>query len=426
MSLTVLAAIGMAFWEYIKQAGNRFVSLFVVTTELHHSAVPCTNSYLLTQFVHVPVGNREVHGWDMFVRPLRKYALVGYERISNFAVFRQGWRWIWVTRGHDRHEGDKVHLHWFRGTFDFDTFFAAAFDLYRQTQGMDPGQIGMVAMRQPRFKIHRVTGKNGMNSGNDSVNEVMDDPDRPEWVPEGVRYLQYSAADIGSVPAIVTLDDIALPDGAAEFQTRVQWWLQSREWYAARGIPWRTSALFKGLPGCGKSSFVRAIACVHDLPIFVFDVTTMNNTEYVAAWRRCATKGPCIVLLEDIDRVFDADKNIKDTRTVGQAMTLDTILNCASGVDDASGIMLVVTANDVSKLDPALLRPGRLDVHIEFTKPSRAGRAKIASRILRGYEDAIPATVDAGAEDTGAEFEQRCRDIALARHWSSVTANPAP
>lgn len=423
MSLTVLAAIGMAFWEYIKQAGNRFVSLFVVTTELHNQAVPCVSTYLFTNFQQVSVGNREVHGWDMFVRSLGRYTVVGYERVSSFSVFRQGWKFVWLTRSGNQNEADKLILHWFRGVFDFETFFSDAFNVYTKRHIAAAGTpIGFAHPR--RFKIHRVTGRNGMSNDHNEV--VGDDPDRIDWSPEGVRYLQYDLADIGSVPAVVTLDDIALPEGAEPFCTRVKWWLQSREWYKARGIPWRTSALFKGLPGCGKSSFVRAIACAHDLPIFVFDITTMNNTEFVAAWHRAATRGPCVVLLEDIDRIFDSDKNIKDTRTVGQAMTLDAILNCASGVDDASGIMLVVTANDVSKLDPALLRPGRLDVHIEFTKPSRAGRAKIASRILHGYEDAITATVDAGTEDTGAEFEQRCRDIALARHWSSVTTNPAP
>ena len=131
--------------------------------------------------------------------------------------------------------------------------------------------------------------------------------------------------------------------------------------------------------------------------------------------------------IEDIDRIFNEDKLIQQDSFSGKGkLTMDCLLNTISGIESADGILVMVTANDVTKLDEALgvpddqgvsSRPGRLDKILTFGNMEEHCRQAMAELILSDCQHLIVNTVKDGDSETGAQFEKRCSDIALREFW---------
>ncbi|KLO06556.1 P-loop containing nucleoside triphosphate hydrolase protein [Schizopora paradoxa] len=181
--------------------------------------------------------------------------------------------------------------------------------------------------------------------------------------------------------------------------------LKSEKWYADRGIPFRRGYLLHGVPGSGKSSLIHAIAGELLLDIYVVSLSSswMNDSTLTALMGRVPAR--CIVLLEDLDAAFtrstsrdsgstgapvsgpknkknnddDSDdedssarKKKKDDHAMSDVNTLSLsgLLNALDGVAAAEGRILFATTNHLERLDPALSRPGRMDVWVEFKNAS--------------------------------------------------------
>lgn len=123
---------------------------------------------------------------------------------------------------------------------------------------------------------------------------------------------------------------------------------------------------------------------------------------------------PCIALIEDLDAVFHGRENI-----AGEYLTFDCLLNCLDGVERSDDVFLVVTTNHAETLDAALTRPGRLDRILELTNPDLDGRFKLCKRILAEWPETWAETVVAGVNDTGAQFQDRCTQLALQKYWKT-------
>ncbi|PAV22956.1 P-loop containing nucleoside triphosphate hydrolase [Pyrrhoderma noxium] len=155
--------------------------------------------------------------------------------------------------------------------------------------------------------------------------------------------------------------------------------LKSEKWYADRGIPWRRGYLFHGKPGTGKTSLIHALAGELKLDIYMIslakknmDDTTLHSLISRLPPRSCA-------LIEDIDAAFfhgvtreigmDPESDFQNGQTGG--VTLSGLLGAIDGVAAQEGRLLFATTNKYSALDSALIRPGRLDVHIKFDNSGR-------------------------------------------------------
>ncbi len=180
-------------------------------------------------------------------------------------------------------------------------------------------------------------------------------------------------------------------------------------WYANRGIPYRRGYLFYGNPGTGKSSLAWAIAGVFGLDIFCISLVDPTLTEEDLGMMFTSLPRRCVILLEDIDAAGlnkrqedEKAQEIKDedpTAKIGaeitkafrsvqknekdkQGITLSGLLNAIDGVASHEGRVLVMTTNFPDKLDDALIRPGRIDMKVEFTN---ATHAQIYELFLRMY-----------------------------------------
>ncbi len=128
--------------------------------------------------------------------------------------------------------------------------------------------------------------------------------------------------------------------------------LQSRDLYRQRGIPWRRGYLLYGPPGTGKSSLIQAIASFYDRQLVSLSLTDMDDSALLRAWSEITANS--IVALEDIDSVFSGRKPLGE-------LSFSALLNTLDGAGAVEGSITILTTNHREQLDPALIRPGRCD-----------------------------------------------------------------
>jgi mitochondrial chaperone BCS1 len=135
--------------------------------------------------------------------------------------------------------------------------------------------------------------------------------------------------------------------------------LESEQWYTDMGIPWRRGYLLYGPPGNGKSSLITALAGELKRSVCVLNLSSpVLNDESLTNLLSDAPEGS-LILLEDIDAIFAGRKREGETK-----LSFNGVLNALDGVGAQQGRMVFMTTNHIEKLDPALIRPGRCDVHL--------------------------------------------------------------
>lgn len=199
------------------------------------------------------------------------------------------------------------------------------------------------------------------------------------------RLIGHAKEDIEPAPAIETLDEMVMTREVRDLTDAIRRWFSDRTWCARRGIPWRAGFLYEGEPGTGKTSHARCVAVELDLPVHVFDLATMNNEDLRRSWLTMVSDAPCMALIEDIDRVFDGDRNVAPPggMIANSGLTFNALLNAIDGVERHDGVLLVITTNHVDKVDPAIRnRRGRIDRVVHFGTLDHAGRSTLARRIV--------------------------------------------
>jgi chaperone BCS1 len=144
--------------------------------------------------------------------------------------------------------------------------------------------------------------------------------------------------------------------------------LNTRHYYASKGVPYRRGYLLYGPPGCGKSSTIAAIASQLNLSIYFLTLTSrdMSDEQLNSLLRDIPSRA--IVLIEDIDSVF----NMRNTLAKkSSSLTFSGLLNAIDGVASQDGRILFMTTNHLELLDPALMRPGRIDTKVYFARANK-------------------------------------------------------
>ncbi|GLB41535.1 putative AAA ATPase family protein [Lyophyllum shimeji] len=166
--------------------------------------------------------------------------------------------------------------------------------------------------------------------------------------------------------------------------------LASEEWYAERGIPFRRGYLLHGVPGSGKTSLIHSLAGELGLDIYVVSLSSKGMSDNTLTTLMGHVPSRCILLLEDLDAAFtrsvsrdststgapttstSSTTNTTTTETTdGSTLSLSGLLNSLDGVAAAEGRLLFATTNHIERLDPALSRPGRMDVWVNFTHATK-------------------------------------------------------
>lgn len=164
-------------------------------------------------------------------------------------------------------------------------------------------------------------------------------------------------------------------DTSQELLKDISIFLSSASWYEQRGIPYRRGYLLYGPPGTGKSSFVKAIAGHLDYNICMMNLGEGIMTDDRLMHLLTAIPDRSIILLEDIDAAIStvyrrsytqSDKESMNLASHQSRVTLSGLLNALDGIGSSEDRIVFATTNHYESLDPALLRPGRIDVQKYF------------------------------------------------------------
>lgn len=200
---------------------------------------------------------------------------------------------------------------------------------------------------------------------------------------------------VGDVPRrsvdTVMVDDDRIQNVLAD----MRWFYGSQEWYADRGVPWRRGYLFHGPPGTGKSSLIRALASELGLDIASLDVGRTNLSDDDLREAMMCAPERCLIAIEDVDAMF-TQRSSGEKRT---GVSFSGLLNAIDGVAAQEGRALVMTTNHKEKLDPALIRPGRADVHMELGHVN----AQTARRLFERFFPDEPVLAERFERALGAE-----------------------
>jgi len=132
------------------------------------------------------------------------------------------------------------------------------------------------------------------------------------------------------------------------------------------GTPYKRGYMFYGLPGCGKTSAVYALAGELNRNVYIFSLSKLKESdfEYLISY---IPKGS-ILSFEDIDTAKVTHKREKHTLSDGGSDEFDIgcLLKTFDGYENLSDCIITMTTNYPEKLDSALIREGRIDIKIEF------------------------------------------------------------
>ncbi|MNX71106.1 ATP-dependent zinc metalloprotease FtsH [compost metagenome] len=145
--------------------------------------------------------------------------------------------------------------------------------------------------------------------------------------------------------------------------------INNKEWYLSMGIPWRRGYLLYGDPGNGKSSLVMAIASAFNVAVYSVNLASQTLSEERLEFLFSEVPAGSILLIEEIDTVFNGRNLTPNQNSTGPS--LGSVLNALDGVAASEGRLLFITTNHKEKLDPALIRPGRVDLQIHLRNASR-------------------------------------------------------
>ncbi|MGW3887421.1 AAA family ATPase [Micromonospora chokoriensis] len=232
--------------------------------------------------------------------------------------------------------------------------------------------------------------------------------------------------------ASVTLDDVGGLDEVKQTLTEsVLWPLTYPDTFARLGVQPPRGVLLYGPPGCGKTYLVTALAGSGRA-----NVLSVKGAELLSKWvgeseravrelfRRAREAAPTLIFLDEVDALAPVRGQATDGGTTDRVVA--ALLTELDGVETLRNVVVVGATNRPDLVDPALLRPGRLERLVYVPPPDGPARAEI----LRAASRQVPLAPDVdlstlGDELTGfsaADCAALVREAALAAMRESLAA----
>lgn len=417
------AALGFlaGFWRKLQSVLHKFVSIFIVTNDLEFFTYNMIFLYLRDNWKRISVSDVNYGSQWNHVRSVSRYMPVTYENPpKDMTFFRKKHSLIGISGGREGTENynDPVYkIRYLRWSVDIKDLIVNSNEYYAD----------LCKNEDNRFKVKRFVGI-GRNesirlSKNDKPSSYCDDSESDKQ--ETRKYIGWDREDIGELTNTTEdpLNQMYLSDEAIECVEELKRWYKAESWYKERNITHKRGILLHGVPGSGKTMLAKSLAQHLKIPLCVFDISSLSNSELYESWKEMQEMAPCVALIEDMDAVF----NLRENLIKNSELTFDCLLNCIGGVESSHGVLTIITTNHIDKIDPAIgvfsdgepSRPGRVDRVVLMGKTDRAGRFAIAQHILKGYNHLIEKVVNENTDVTGAQMENICVKLALKEFWGN-------
>lgn len=149
---------------------------------------------------------------------------------------------------------------------------------------------------------------------------------------------------------------------------RIKDWQESRAWYKDRGLSYKLGLVLYGPPGTGKTSFIKALASYLEYDVYILDLNTQSDLTLSKTLSSTGKKS--IIVMEDFDSVKATLS--RDNTPNGEVkdeilgVTTSGLLNAMDGLAPLDDRIIIMTTNHLEKIDPALVRKGRIDEKFYF------------------------------------------------------------
>jgi len=238
---------------------------------------------------------------------------------------------------------------------------------------------------------------------------------------------------VGYAPRL--MESVILRPGERDQLIRdIERFRNSRQRYRQLGVPYHRGYLLYGPPGTGKTSLVSAMAARFEMHIYAINLSSFNDRTLTTAINDVPPNS--VILFEDMDcmksgkaRITAGEVPVKRGANSGEdkneeiaslGVTLSGLLNVIDGFSAPENVLFVMTSNVVEALDPALLRPGRIDYRLYMGQADDRQKIELYKRFFpqAAELDAETFVETHRSAETMAEFqglllrlEQECTEL---------------
>jgi chaperone BCS1 len=212
------------------------------------------------------------------------------------------------------------------------------------------------------------------------------------------------------------LESVFIPkDQKDEIVQTATWYLKNKDLFVNHGIPYNLGFLFYGPPGTGKTSLAISLASFLEKDVYTINpLAFFNEASLTVALSRVTPNS--VILFEDID-ITDANMTGKSNESV--KISLSALLNAIDGAAAPQDRILIMTTNNIEKLSPALIRPGRIDKQfkIDLMQPNEVKDMaesffKDNMRMINSfYEKALKQELQSGATWQQIMLEEKRKSL---------------
>ncbi len=248
----------------------------------------------------------------------------------------------------------------------------------------------------------------------DKINVTMDDFENSlkEVPPSTMREVLIES------PNVHWEDVGGLHEAKQELKEAIEWPLKYEELFDQAGVKPPKGIMLYGPPGTGKTLIAKAVATESEV-----NFISIKGPELLSKWvgesekgvrevfRKARQAAPCIIFFDEIDSVAPPrGKNMGSNVT---ERVVSQVLTELDGLESLKDVVVIAATNRPDMVDPALMRPGRIDRILYISEPDKDSREAILGIHTRGMPLAEDVDMDRLAEQmegyNGADIAATCQ-----------------